>query len=390
MLTNQEKFVLESCYSLMKMNQEGGIHQADITDSIINDMPNLSLRDSEIDINESSIADKSITQSQISNTCTTGKDMSGSFGSNANESTIGDISKLKISMVQQQNNLDSFKFDFVDAAQNHPGNYQNYIDRTLKSMIQLKDLEYDKDINKRKLEPPLAPDFFKLEQYMLNSENKSDSNGKKLLILDLDETLIHSVFDEEEKETSNKKQKKATEGLEIKTVSFYDQDIDEDVKVKVILRPNVKDFLVAVSKNFEVGIFTASVKEYADAVISSIDPNNELISFRLYRDSCIKVGRAYIKDLRIFSNLDMGKVIIIDNSIYSFANQLSNGILVSSFYDNNEDKELMNIVNYLEEYLLPANDIRFVNEQVFRFETIYEEQRKLSKRRARRPKESKI
>lgn len=57
-------------------------------------------------------------------------------------------------------------------------------------------------------------------------------------------------------------------------------------------------FLQNVSKYFDVGIFTASVKEYADAVISFLDPENKLIKFRLYRNNCINFNNSfYVKDL---------------------------------------------------------------------------------------------
>ena len=66
-------------------------------------------------------------------------------------------------------------------------------------------------------------------------------------------------------------------------------------------------------------IFTASHNYYADAILDYIDPKNQYISHRLYRDSCFlsKYG-VYIKDLRII-NREMKHMIIIDNQSYSFA-----------------------------------------------------------------------
>ena len=43
------------------------------------------------------------------------------------------------------------------------------------------------------------------------------------------------------------------------------------------LRPYVRECLSQVSSRYQVGIFTASHKEYADAVIELIDPKRELI-----------------------------------------------------------------------------------------------------------------
>ena len=52
---------------------------------------------------------------------------------------------------------------------------------------------------------------------------------------------------------------------------------------------------------FQVVVFTASHKAYADVVLDMLDPNNEIFELRLYRDSCIRTqDGVYIKDLRIF------------------------------------------------------------------------------------------
>jgi hypothetical protein len=55
----------------------------------------------------------------------------------------------------------------------------------------------------------------------------------------------------------------------------------------------------------------------------------------------------YVKDLRIFKNVEMENMIIIDNSVLSFAFQLDNGIPILPFYDNYEDNELLFLRNYL-------------------------------------------
>ena len=124
-------------------------------------------------------------------------------------------------------------------------------------------------------------------------------------------------------------------------------------------------------KYFEVGIFTASVKEYADAVISFLDPENKLIKFRLYRNNCINFNNTFtVKDLRIFKNVDLKKIVLIDNSMYSFAPQINNGILINSFINDKDDNELYNALEYLKNFILPSEDVREVNEQFFNFRQI--------------------
>jgi CTD small phosphatase-like protein 2 len=184
-------------------------------------------------------------------------------------------------------------------------------------------------------------------------------NKKKTLLLDLDETLIHADFDERYVKHHKK-------------ICFKYQE--EEVSVDIFIRPGAKEFLKKCAEIFEVFIFTASKKEYADACIDNLDPDRKIIKHRLYRDSCIPVNnKTYIKDLRIFVNRKQENLILVDNSFYSFCNQPRNGILINSFYDDPKDQELGNLVNYLENYLLTAQDIRVFNEQIFNFAGIMEQ-----------------
>lgn len=65
----------------------------------------------------------------------------------------------------------------------------------------------------------------------------------------------------------------------------------------------------------------------------------------------------YVKDLRIIADWDLKEIIIVDNSIISFAFNLSNGVPISSFTGQKNDEELLYMVSLLEEiYSFP--DIR--------------------------------
>ena len=96
-----------------------------------------------------------------------------------------------------------------------------------------------------------------------------------------------------------------------------------------------------------------TLRDYANAIIRYFDPNKTIFKFGLYRYDCVNVNDLIcIKDLRIIENIDMKKIILIDNNIYSFANQLNNGILINSFYGDKNDIELFNVLGYLFEYIL--------------------------------------
>jgi TFIIF-interacting CTD phosphatase-like protein len=64
---------------------------------------------------------------------------------------------------------------------------------------------------------------------------------------------------------------------------------------------------------------------------------------------------------------------MLDNNIYSFSAQLNNGILINSFYNDKNDNELSNVLNYLNNYILPAEDVRKINEQFFGFKKIVDD-----------------
>ena len=57
----------------------------------------------------------------------------------------------------------------------------------------------------------------------------------------------------------------------------------------------------------------------------------------------------YVKDLRIISDRDLKDVILVDNSIVSFAFNLENGVPISAFVRQQHDEELLYLVSYLEE-----------------------------------------
>ena len=74
------------------------------------------------------------------------------------------------------------------------------------------------------------------------------------------------------------------------------------MNVSLNIRPYSREILYKLSKIYEIIIFTASSKQYADKVISLLDPEEKIISHRFYREHCIKYQNFYVKDLRILEN----------------------------------------------------------------------------------------
>lgn len=90
---------------------------------------------------------------------------------------------------------------------------------------------------------------------------------QKTLVLDLDETLIHSTT-----KASRDYDTKIDVALDRSSCTFY-----------VYKRPHVDYFLRQASRWYELVIFTASTAEYAAPVIDWLDPQR-LISRRYYRE----------------------------------------------------------------------------------------------------------
>lgn len=249
--------------------------------------------------------------------------------------------KKKMRDLQISELFDGIDMDYIESSLNYQGNYQNYVSSVLKSLTALRSINFSDIVSEKNI---LLPECEGL---------------KKTLILDLDETLIHADFDGNWSEHDH-------------TVTFLYEG--NEVNVPIILRPGLFIFLEKIAEIFEIFIFTASKKEYADAVLNYLDPENKIFKNRFYREHCINFkNRVFIKDLRMFTNRKPENLIILDNSLYSFSNQLSNGILINSFYNDKDDRELFNVFNYLEQYLQNAPDSRTVNEQIFSFDLILQE-----------------
>lgn len=114
------------------------------------------------------------------------------------------------------------------------------------------------------------------------------------------------------------------------------------------------EWLEAANKVFdEVIVFTAGTKNYADTLLDILDPHKNLIQHRLYRDSWIAVelegATFYVKDLRILEDRLLKDIIIVDNSVISFASQINNGIPILPFREDKKDAEFLQLIQIMEE-----------------------------------------
>jgi len=181
---------------------------------------------------------------------------------------------------------------------------------------------------------PTSPDSPKGVQhpgleYLLPAQRPQDAN-RKCVVIDLDETLVHSSF---------------------KPVTNADFVVPVEIdgtthEVYVLKRPYVDEFLQRMGELFECVLFTASLAKYADPVADLLDKWG-VFKTRLFRESCVFHRGNYVKDLSRLGR-ELSKVIIVDNSPASYIFHPDNAVPVSSWFDDMNDTELLDLLRFFE------------------------------------------
>ncbi|KZT10754.1 NIF-domain-containing protein [Laetiporus sulphureus 93-53] len=186
--------------------------------------------------------------------------------------------------------------------------------------------------------PPIAP------QYV----------GRKCLVLDLDETLVHSS---------------------LKPIASSDYIVPVEIEsfwhnFYVLKRPGVDTFLKRMGEVYEVVVFTASLAKvrivlfalspplaiYADPVLDRLDPDRA-VAHRLFRESCYNHRGNYVKDLSQLGR-PVSETIIIDNSPASYIFHPHNAVPISSWFNDPHDTELADLCPFLEDLGTASGDMR--------------------------------
>jgi Dullard-like phosphatase family protein len=174
---------------------------------------------------------------------------------------------------------------------------------------------------------------------------------RQILILDLDETLIHCCnFDN--------KTNKETVNIPLRTQTL--QGI-----LKFNVRPGVDRFLKSMADHYQIVVFTASDKDYAKAILRYIDPSQYICKL-MTRDSCSFTRSGHlVKDLRIFLEKDISRMVLVDNSSKCSIPQLDNAIPILPFINNTEDRELDDLGHFLVQ-LAKQSDIPLYLKEYFK------------------------
>lgn len=188
----------------------------------------------------------------------------------------------------------------------------------------------------------------------MNEESRT--NEMKLLILDLDETLVFAAE--------------------------HKLDRDEDFRAEhyfVYKRPGVDEFIEFALKHFKVAVWTASSPNYADEVLNRLFPTSERLEFVWARQRCTwrldpeSHTGYWVKDLKKVSRLGhyLKNIVVVDDSPRKLERNYGNHIRISAFEGNPTDRELEKLAAYLLR-LKDIENVRSVDKRSWRSPPYYQ------------------
>lgn len=156
--------------------------------------------------------------------------------------------------------------------------------------------------------------------------------GKKLLILDLDETLVYAGEERLERAPDF-------------TVGQY----------FVYRRPFLKEFLEFCFENFEVAVWTSSTRNYAEIIVENIFETHQRISFVWACERCTicfdMEERDYYLEKKMRKIRKLGyaleSVIVVDDTPEKWRSAYGNLVRVRPFFGDPDDDELKDLKIYL-------------------------------------------
>mmetsp|Transcript_428 Transcript_428/g.1018 ORF Transcript_428/g.1018 Transcript_428/m.1018 type:complete len:329 (+) Transcript_428:90-1076(+) len=154
------------------------------------------------------------------------------------------------------------------------------------------------------------------------------------LVLDLDETLVHTFVGPPSLLVR-------LGGVEVVPLTVILSN--QFVKINVALRPFVREFLRITSQWFDLAVFTAGDRSYADPIIDYLDGGRGILAERYYRRHCQTIGGYHLKDLRVITN-DLSRIVIIDDSETGALLNPNNCIGIKSWQNNPFDRALLDLI----------------------------------------------
>lgn len=173
---------------------------------------------------------------------------------------------------------------------------------------------------------------------------------RPLLILDLDETLMHASDSQ------------LATPHDFRLAWYF-----------VYKRPHVAAFIDFCRRHFELAVWTSSSADYATAIVDELFGDPEALAFLWCREHCVTCtdpatyDTVYIKDLKKVKKqgFDLDRVIALDDSPEKLQRNYGNLVRIQPFFGNPDDAELLHVMPFLEG-LRDEADIRSVEKRGWR------------------------
>ena len=157
--------------------------------------------------------------------------------------------------------------------------------------------------------------------------------NSKLLVLDLDETLVFAT--EEQLDIP----------MSAKVGEYFVYD-----------RPHVHEFLAFCLKEFRVGVWTSSTEAYAEEIVEHLFGDESSLEFVWARSRCtMKFDHhehtyLHVKNLKKVKKLgfNLEEILVVDDTPQKWTQQYGNLVQVSEFEGDFDDTELLDLMPYLE------------------------------------------
>lgn len=157
----------------------------------------------------------------------------------------------------------------------------------------------------------------------------SNQIKKFTLVLDLDETLVHSIVTTDVKKINNLKNMN-------NLLLHY---LENEIHIFVFYRPYMLYFLQEMSKYFNICVFTNGIKSYADIIVTMINTIT----------SCTYISRWYsrtgeypfYKYISIIDHVDTSDVLIIDDNNEIWKDDYKNVIKIRQFYGPEDENYIL-------------------------------------------------
>ena len=175
---------------------------------------------------------------------------------------------------------------------------------------------------------------------------------KPTLVLDLDEVLIHTTW--KNTPTSTLLKLPITQ----ETVMHVTDRSLGFIPMWVAVRQGVCECIRKLSEKYEIVIWTAAVREYANVVMEHLGVL-DVVAKVLCRENCIYTNFTYKKALHTLGR-DLEQIIIVDDKAVNFIEHFQCGIEMKPFQGEN-DSLFETLTEYLIEFAKDFNLKRMVH-----------------------------